>query len=171
MEQNTLQLNVPNNVHESDFSEFIGNGLQQTNVIQVENSSSNFPYNNNLNISSNRTDNNLPTTNTPVNSSFNFPGFLTYEIPGYDVIFIPKLPQPVTSKNFNMPTFLNTSPTVNPPQLNQLNQQSYVYGTSGGSSVNAINTLNANVYDNNLQPQQNSLAFNESFNNHKNLRG
>ncbi len=167
MEQNTLQPNALNNVHESDFSGFINNGLQQpTNVIQAERSSTN--PNNNLGVSSYNT-NNVPATyvNTQINSPFNSPEIFTCEIPGYDVIFIRKPSQLVTLNNLQD----HASSTVNPLQLNQ--QQSYVYGINGtsvgGSSVNAINTLN--VYDNNLQPQQNSLEFNGSFNNYNNFRG
>ncbi len=76
MEQNTLQLNSLNNVHESDFSGFINNGLQQpTNVIQAERSSTN--PNNNLGVSSYNT-NNVPATyvNTQINSPFNSPEIL-----------------------------------------------------------------------------------------------
>jgi len=166
MEQNTLQLNSLNNVHESDFSGFINNGLQPTNnVIQAQSSTNS---NNNLDGSSNCTDN-VPATyvNTPSNPPFNSPEIFTCEIPGYDVIFIRKPSQLVTLNNLQD----HASSTVNPLQLNQ--QQSYVYGINGtsvgGSSVNAIST--PNVYDNNLQPQQNSLEFNGSFNDYNNFRG
>src|SRR6266498_2775821 len=143
MEQNTLQLNSLNNVHESDFSGFINNGLQQpTNVIQAERSSTN--PNNNLGVSSYNT-NNVPATyvNTQINSPFNSPEIFTCEIPGYDVIFIRKPSQLVTLNNLQDHTFLNNSSTVNPPPLNQQSYAHGINGTSvGGSSVNAISTPN-----------------------------
>jgi hypothetical protein len=84
---------------------------------------------------------------------------ITYEIPGYSVIYIPK-PSPfvTTSSNLNMQQQIsdssNSSSSVNQTQLNQF------YGTS--SPANAIN----NTHSNNQFPiTDSSLQYQHNFNN------